>query len=785
MVRAGKKIRRLAVLLISAMLSMLLTGCAAGATLNTALVLNDDLSGQRIMDVVLDDSSFSEYFSGSYDDLANVIAAGCPDGMAYTYSEDTGAKVYRFTIDFASPQDYQQKTSAILGRDTAVDISAPNSVWASGFRAREDFSTEDLLAWLKDAVVDQGFVDSSNAGYIFTTGTTSVSYGGQSYDASNYISVDLVSYLPLDRIEIATAASDIDTFDRTITYYVPTSSMSQKSDEIHAYLEGLCPSGATGTWITYDNGDAYEIAIAGQTAEGLQSFTQGALDSAQCAITVTKPADFSEAYTEEAQSSAASSAADSTAASAAAAGTASSAAASSAAAPAAAASTAAAAEGTGAAADTSRVFSFDRGWSEYLDMANFASNSYGTVQVDYTVSAAANMRVNADYAGYVQAAEPVTVASGSISQANVEMDLRKVYPVMSVNADVTAADERNIRQVVAVTVQGTPTQDEQAMIEARLAARAFITQDDGTEKQLITYKTSAGDDSFTVTLTEKATLGEAYAYSSGEHCLYQSAAVYSAKVKPLTLHYTDAVTASFSLMNCDLADEYLPGYQLSYTLHSGLFQKIQGGSDNLGSFTEALNPTLGVRTVSRGYYQLTTTDEEGYVQVTYCGTKLNLYAVGFYILMAAAAVCLLLWLKASGVFQAASRSAAAPVPAAVPAAQFCPNCGAPVEPGTAFCENCGARVDGAVPAMAGAAAAPMPAAVPDMFAPPAPLRASEPAASAAAPEVQISAPTELLPDLEQEAPLPVPTANTGRYCAYCGAPLKADDTFCGNCGNKC
>lgn len=33
-----------------------------------------------------------------------------------------------------------------------------------------------------------------------------------------------------------------------------------------------------------------------------------------------------------------------------------------------------------------------------------------------------------------------------------------------------------------------------------------------------------------------------------------------------------------------------------------------------------------------------------------------------------------------------------PIPAAAPAANVCPNCGTPCEPGDAFCMGCGARL---------------------------------------------------------------------------------------------
>ena len=69
-----KKFRRYVSLFVMALLScLLLTGCSAGSTINTTLTINNDLSGTRVMEVAIDDSVFSESFTGTMQDLNAVI----------------------------------------------------------------------------------------------------------------------------------------------------------------------------------------------------------------------------------------------------------------------------------------------------------------------------------------------------------------------------------------------------------------------------------------------------------------------------------------------------------------------------------------------------------------------------------------------------------------------------------------------------------------------------------------------------------------------------------------
>lgn len=101
-----KKIKTilLTMLLVIAMLS--LTACGAGATVNTTLTINKDFSGTRTMQMVFSNSTFSQYFQGTVDDLNATLNESIPSEMTYDYSEADGNYYYQFYIQFSSIEDY-------------------------------------------------------------------------------------------------------------------------------------------------------------------------------------------------------------------------------------------------------------------------------------------------------------------------------------------------------------------------------------------------------------------------------------------------------------------------------------------------------------------------------------------------------------------------------------------------------------------------------------------------------------------------------------------------------
>ncbi len=280
----------LSVLLIAITVCMSLTACSAGSMIETTLKINEDLSGVRVMDVYIDESVFSESFKGTLDDLNNVIVANCPSAITYSVAEKDGTNVYTFELAFTSLDDYKAKVMAVTGEEPTIDIKLADTIWANGFYAAESFDSTALLNWLKTAIVDAGFVSSSDASNIFESGSTMVEYEGEVYDSySSYINVDEIDNLPLPAIDFLTEMVDYDLVNMGIVFAVPLQSMESKGEEIKAYLEEVTPASAEASWTTDDlSRSVYTIKVNNVPVNEMQPVLAEVFETEETAVTVTE-----------------------------------------------------------------------------------------------------------------------------------------------------------------------------------------------------------------------------------------------------------------------------------------------------------------------------------------------------------------------------------------------------------------------------------------------------------------------------------------------------------------
>ncbi|WP_026652435.1 zinc ribbon domain-containing protein [Butyrivibrio proteoclasticus] len=239
-----KKFRVFLVTVMLCAFAMIATACGSGSSVDTVLDINSDLSGKRTMTIAINGSTFDSYFNGSIDDLSELIKNTCPEELTWSFDSSTGNNVYTFALEFSNPEDYKAKVEKILGYEVTLSIESPNSVWANGAYVEENFTSQDLLQWLSDAVVAAGYVDSSNASSIFSTGNTSVNFNGISKDTSSSIYLNEIEYIQLNNITILTDVADIDKFTTEVRIDVPQASMNAKGDEIKAFMDEATPSGA-------------------------------------------------------------------------------------------------------------------------------------------------------------------------------------------------------------------------------------------------------------------------------------------------------------------------------------------------------------------------------------------------------------------------------------------------------------------------------------------------------------------------------------------------------------
>ncbi len=265
----------------------MMTGCSAGSTINTSLLINDDYSGSRHMEVAIDSTVFQENFLGTVDDLNLVIEQNIQSNMTYSIVNDDNGTIYMFELGFTTIDDYRTKVNEILNReDVEIEVLISDSVWRDGITVNENFTSVELLAWLREAIVTAQLVDSSDASQIFKIGSNVVTYEEAQYSSnSSSIGIQEVSYTALDEIKINTSLVD-GLYTRSIKFAIPQESFDSKQSEIEEFLKSSTPSNASLAWEEAEYVKYATIEQSGLTLDALELFNQTVFGSELCKISL-------------------------------------------------------------------------------------------------------------------------------------------------------------------------------------------------------------------------------------------------------------------------------------------------------------------------------------------------------------------------------------------------------------------------------------------------------------------------------------------------------------------
>lgn len=237
-----KKLRGLLIAVMLGIVTLMLAGCNAGSSVDTALTIQQDLSGTRVMDIAIVESVFNDNFSGTPEDLYALIEAKCPQELTWAYAETEEAKTYTFTLAFSSLEDYQTKVAALCGEEKEITVNVADSIWSNGVFVQESFTSRDLLKWLSDALVEVEYVSEGNASKIFSDGETTVSFGSDSFKSGSTIYWDNISYLKLNSITVKTDVASVDVYKMRVEISVPAESMDAKGTEIKEFINNCVPA---------------------------------------------------------------------------------------------------------------------------------------------------------------------------------------------------------------------------------------------------------------------------------------------------------------------------------------------------------------------------------------------------------------------------------------------------------------------------------------------------------------------------------------------------------------
>lgn len=675
-----KWIRKFKIVLLTMFVMSFLAGCSAGSTIETALNVNDDLSGSRVMDVVIADDVASEHFHATMEELSTLITERCPAELGWNYDESTGSKIYTFTLDFTSPEDYETKVRSVTGLESEelLTIKKADSVWASGVYVDENFSSEELLQWLKDAVIEVGYVSSSDSSMIFKNGSSIVRFGEEEYSAGSDIYVDEIEYLDIDSIELFTEASKYDDYNKEIVLTIPDDSMNAKGEEIKAWVGERVPAGAEAVWTEGEGTSVYTVSKEHMTAADMQAFLNSYFDSDACVVTQT---DIKE--------------------------------------------------------DMS-PFSFNIGLIENVDFSNYIiGDSLYDTDVNYYVKGAEGYvggRYLNDLA-YQVIESDVPEENNGYQEGNSEYGdgllrtfeayFQKTYKISRLDVASSVGLLGGLKRVSTFTLETEPTEEEREIILANIQALGVAydleetTEEEAVAEEAVAEETVAEEDAeavetdaeeetepswkvsvkektkgdvYTITITQKGDRADIQA--SSEALFGVAGDMFRAKSFNFAkLKYDVAVYDSFYLGN--FVDYTTGDMQSSYTLNTGFLSSIT--DTDYQDHAEVKGSKV---TISEGI-------EDGVSVVAY-GSQFNLWALFFYLLLILAIVCAILVAIKMGAFDKLKENMANKTKTANENVtnenitnenvtnedvRFCENCGAKRDADALVCTQCGTRFE--------------------------------------------------------------------------------------------
>ncbi len=279
----GKKIyRRLGILILILSAMAIFTGCQP-ARVHTQTDIKKDLSGERVITVNIEKSTVSEYYDGTMQQISQVIDAACPEELTWSYAEEGTAYELQFVLAFSSIDDYNTKVHKIMTGETYKETDEPwvefedtDTFWKKKFYFEEDFTSIELLKWLKDALVKEGIVSQRDSAYIFSNGENYIKYNNNQYSTYEYAYVEDKEFVPYKRIEIRTIANEDGTYDRDVLFVLEWDRAASVSYEelVKEAMAEFVPEGATTAWeMNEEEGEqSFRISKENMDVEAVNAF---------------------------------------------------------------------------------------------------------------------------------------------------------------------------------------------------------------------------------------------------------------------------------------------------------------------------------------------------------------------------------------------------------------------------------------------------------------------------------------------------------------------------------
>lgn len=400
--------------------NLFLSGCSGKSLeIQTKFSFNEDGSGSREMILQWNQKDYQEIFSQSIQDLNGLMDASCPTQMQWTYTDSGGSCQYVFRIEFTSKEEYQQKVESILNRDVQINLEQPLNAFTSGLKLQEDFSSIDLLEWLKQLLVEQNYGTQAEIDKLLVNGDYEVNYKNQQYTGKeDVINVDALIVTPVKQMDILTSFQSGAQYSRRILLQFDKTNVESHKDSIAEYLSQKLPKETQTWWEEHENA-IFVIELNNVSWNAQNQLMKNFMGGGESYIFVSD-------------------------------------------------------------SKTKGIFSFDVEWDEYLDVSALLIDDRESIPVGYYIqgeegiSLSAAMSNNGKYAlkdsnlygGYQQ------VFQKNLSKEEVICTASKVYIVSDIDIDIKFKKQRDVRQNIVFHFAHLPQEEEQDIIMEKLMNRA-------------------------------------------------------------------------------------------------------------------------------------------------------------------------------------------------------------------------------------------------------------------------------------------------------------------------
>ncbi|MDR6939075.1 hypothetical protein [Arcanobacterium hippocoleae] len=234
--------------IVAVILALLLSAC--GAKIQTELKLDTPTSGSRIIKAVIPklDEQAAQAVTGGMAAVDASLKKHLPKELTFSGLAPEGEHtVGTFTLKFDNLDDYRKKVASLMRTKEASEVESLISVSAAGLvtgvQVQENFTSQDLLRWAVDGLVEDGVIKESDKGNLIESGETKVTINGKTYDSRGFsANIEDVNDNGVSRllIELVEGKSELEVAVE-LGY---RKGMKYPEAELKAYLAKAAPSAA-------------------------------------------------------------------------------------------------------------------------------------------------------------------------------------------------------------------------------------------------------------------------------------------------------------------------------------------------------------------------------------------------------------------------------------------------------------------------------------------------------------------------------------------------------------